>query len=209
MKKPPALCRGFFFVRTGRALQALSHLSRDDRLDAATDVEVADHFHPAWLARGCQVSENPIHRTLVENTVVAKAPEIQLETLQLEASRLWHVRDPDGAEVGCSAVQFVELFSVALYATHGTERRELVAVHANLVVAFSMRVRERLQQFRPCHWLVRVTVQFAGVRRASVVSSKLTGRTLRRSKPPRERRGGTAPGDIPGGSLLPAYRSRS
>src|SRR6478672_3733484 len=73
--------------------------SADDRLDSAANVEVADHLHPSGLAGLRQIVEDAIHSALVEDSVVAKAPEIELEALELQAHVAGYICDVDGSEI--------------------------------------------------------------------------------------------------------------
>src|SRR5687767_5588044 len=77
----------------------LSYPRCNHRFDAATNVEVANDLHRSWLGRGSQVVEYPIDRTLVEDAVVAVAPQVELEALELEAGLGRNVRDVDRSEV--------------------------------------------------------------------------------------------------------------
>src|SRR3954469_12323636 len=145
----------------GRRLRTFGSDSRaDDGLDAATDVEVADDFHPARVARPGQVIEDAIDGALVEDAVVAKAPEIQLEALELEADFTWDVGDVDGSEVGRAAPQGAQLISIALDAAKRTERSEFRALHRDLVVAAGIWVGKGLEKFGVGH---RERMQGAGL----------------------------------------------
>src|SRR5437870_2576874 len=77
-----AVIRAIRVIRDDRSCSALSgdsHARRDDRLDPAADVEVAHDLHARRLAGTGEVVEDPVHRALVEDPVVAEAPEIELE----------------------------------------------------------------------------------------------------------------------------------
>src|SRR5207249_1592680 len=94
-----------------------AHLCRDDRLDAAAYVEITGHLHPAWLRGRGQIVENAIHGALVENALVAEAPEIQLQTLEFETHLVGNVGDVDGAEVRRAAFEGTQLVRAALHTT--------------------------------------------------------------------------------------------
>ena len=81
-------------------------------------------IHRGFGAR-TEIIENAVHRALVEDPVVAKAPEIELETLELEADIARHVRDDDRAEVRRPALEQRELRRIALDTAERAERREL------------------------------------------------------------------------------------
>ena len=57
----------------------------NDGLDAAANVEVPNDLHPARLRDLRDVVENAVDCALVEDSVIAKAPEVELEALQLDA----------------------------------------------------------------------------------------------------------------------------
>src|SRR5204863_9124201 len=116
------------------AVTLRTHPCRDDRLDAAANVEVTDHLHPPRFRDARDVVENAVHGALVEDAVVAKAPEIELEALELDAAVSGHVRDVDDSEVRSAAAQLCELTCVSLDSTQRAERRELRAFHSDLVV---------------------------------------------------------------------------
>src|SRR5687767_3429635 len=131
----------------------------NNRLDPAPQVEVTDDLHPSRCCRGSKVIEYPVDRSLVEDPVVPEAPEIKLETLELEAELSRNVSDPDDPEIRRSTLELCELLGIRLYSAEWTERSELVAVHVYLVVAIRIRIRERLEKLRSWHSvLVRVVV---------------------------------------------------
>src|SRR6476646_6713178 len=70
---------------TPRVLHGRLDRGRNDGLDPAANVEVTRYLHPPCSTRGGEVVEDPVHRALIEDPVVAKAPEIELEALELEA----------------------------------------------------------------------------------------------------------------------------
>src|SRR5689334_6044941 len=115
----------------------------DDRLDAAANVEVTDYLHGLRLARLREIVEDAVHRTLVEDSVVAKAPQIQLQGLELETHFSGHVGDEDRAEIRGAPLQLLQLLGVGLDSTHRAQRRELVAFHMDLVVPLGIRIGER------------------------------------------------------------------
>ena len=88
--------------------------SRDDALDAAADVEVADDLHEARRAGRRQVVQDAVHCTFVEDAVVAVAPQIELEALQLQAEGGRHVGNADRAEIGGAALEQRELRGIGL-----------------------------------------------------------------------------------------------
>src|SRR5262249_51258039 len=124
---------------------------RDDRFDAAANVEIADHLHPPRFGQLGQIVENSIHRPLVEDPVVAKAPQIELETLELDTRVGWHIRDADGAEVRRAALKRFQLGGVRFDSAHWAQRREFVALHRDLIVASGVWIGERLEQIGSWH----------------------------------------------------------
>src|SRR5678816_2707853 len=119
----------------------------DDGFDSAADVEITDDLHPSRLGGGGEVIENAVHRALVEDAVVPKAPEVQLQTLELEADVAGHVRDDDRAEVRRPALEQRELAGIAFHTAERTEGRELGARHVDLVVPAGIRIWKRLEKF--------------------------------------------------------------
>src|SRR5687767_3433246 len=79
----------------------LSNASRNDGLDSPPDVEVADDLHGPRLSRLGKIVENAVHGALVEDAVVAEAPEVELQALELDADLTWHVGDVDRPKVRC------------------------------------------------------------------------------------------------------------
>jgi len=133
-------------VPSGFPLPA-SDSSSNDRFDSASNVEVANDFHSSRLRACAEIIENSIYRALVENPVVPKAPQIELETFQLDAHIARHIRDDDRAEIRRTAFEQRELTRITLDSTERTERRELRTRHVNLVVASRIWIRECLEQF--------------------------------------------------------------
>ena len=115
---------------------------RDHRFDAAASVEVTHHSHPLWRAAADQIIEYPVYRPFVEDSVVAEAPQIQLETFELDAFGSWYVRDTNRSEVRRTTLQQLQLGRVCLDATERAKRRELRAIHVDLVVAVRVRIVE-------------------------------------------------------------------
>src|SRR5690242_21894471 len=117
----------------------------DDRLDPAANVEITRHLHPPWSACGGEVVEDPVHRALVEDPVVAIAPEIELEALELEAEPVGHVVDEERPEIGSSARKLPDLLGIALDTTEWAQLREFRTLHADGVVPIGVRVLEGLE----------------------------------------------------------------
>src|SRR6476661_8677445 len=126
-------------------------LRRDHALDPATQVEVAHHDHRPRRARRNEIVENAVHRTLVEDPVVAKAPEIELEALELEARGRGIVRDANGGKIRRTTFEQRELLRITLDPAKRTERRELGGLHVDLVIPVRIRIGKRLEQFRLWH----------------------------------------------------------
>src|SRR5688572_12911041 len=124
---------------------------RDDRLDPAPDVEIPDHLHPGRIRARHQVLDDPVDRSLVEDSVVPEGPEIELEALELNADSGRDVGDPDDPEVGGTTLELLQLGSIGLNSAEGTERGELAAVHVNLVRAVGIGILECLEQLWSRH----------------------------------------------------------
>src|SRR5262245_17851535 len=71
----------------------------DHRVDAAADPEITHHGHAARPDRGHQVVEDAVGDVLVEVSLVAERPEVELQRLQLDAQARRDVLDADGREV--------------------------------------------------------------------------------------------------------------
>src|SRR5262249_7793071 len=72
----------------------------DRRGDSAAHGEIANDFHASRLGRGAQVVEDAVRDRLVEGALVAVAPQVELERLELDTKLIRHVLDPDAREVG-------------------------------------------------------------------------------------------------------------
>src|SRR4051794_32740152 len=59
----------------GPFLRSCADARRDDRLDAAADVEITDDLHPTWGARFREIVQDAVHCALVEDAIVPEAPE--------------------------------------------------------------------------------------------------------------------------------------
>src|SRR5687768_10638546 len=121
------------------------------RFHTAANVEIPDDAHPFRRHLVREVIEYPVDGALVENSVVAEAPEIQLEALELEAAFRGNVGDANRAEVGRTALEQRELLGVALYSTKRAKRRELRAVHVDLVVTVGIWIVEGLEEVGAGH----------------------------------------------------------
>src|SRR5450830_381694 len=86
--------------------------SGDHRLDHTTNIEVTQNFHPDGLHDGGQVVENAIHGALVEDAVVAKAPEVELEALQFDADSTGDVGDVHRRKVRSTTLELRQLGGV-------------------------------------------------------------------------------------------------
>src|SRR4051812_19480113 len=94
--------------------------------------ELADHPDPPGLTRRDQVVEDRVDRVFVEDPPVAIVEQVELQALELDASRRRDVGDHDGPEVGLAGL--------------GTDRRELRAGDLDLVLAVGELVREGFQR---------------------------------------------------------------
>src|SRR5579863_6159987 len=84
------------------------------RLDATADVEVTHDLDPGRMHPVREIVEDAVHRALVEDPVVPIAPEIELETLELETQVRGAIRDQDRSEIRRPALEQIELARVAL-----------------------------------------------------------------------------------------------
>ena len=123
----------------------------DHRLDPAPNIEVADNLHPAGLHRSAKVIQDPVDRALIEDRRIAEAPEVELETLQLDAALGRYVRDVDDSKIRRPSLQQRQFRSVRLHTAQRTKRREFLTFHPNLIRAFGVRIGEGLEQLGAWH----------------------------------------------------------
>ena len=94
-------------------------------------VKAATSFMSAGLQHGDEVVENAVGDVLVENALVAKALQIHLQALQLDALLVGRVGERERAEIGLAGL--------------GTNRRELGADDFDDVIAAGKLVVECFQ----------------------------------------------------------------
>lgn len=80
-------------------------LGGDDAVNAAADAPRRLHHHPLRATASYHVVENAIGDVLVENALVTKALQIDLETLQLDAFLISHVGNSQGCEIGLTGLR--------------------------------------------------------------------------------------------------------
>src|SRR5262245_48659664 len=80
---------------------SLCPLVRDghDRVNSASNEEIADDLEEARLQELREVGDDPIRDRLVEVPLVAERPEVQLERLQLDAGQVGNVTDRHRGEI--------------------------------------------------------------------------------------------------------------
>src|SRR3954466_4593813 len=103
----------------------------DDRVDSAADEEISGDFAAARLQCRDEIVEDPVGDGLVERALVAVAPEVELEALELHAELAGHVADADGREVRLPR--------------HRAEAGELRRLEADLVLAIRLRIGKGLE----------------------------------------------------------------
>src|SRR4051794_36893046 len=74
-------------------------LDLDGRVDTAPHQPVRLHNEPAWCDDGIEVVSDAIRDVLVIRALLAKAPQVELQRLELHDRLVRHVRDRDGGEV--------------------------------------------------------------------------------------------------------------
>src|SRR5262249_34900541 len=99
--------------------------------DAATNREITDHLQAAGAHGGDHVVEDPVGHGFVEGALIAIAPEVELERLELDTELVRNVLNPDGGKVRLPRER--------------AKAREFRAVEGNQVVAFGARIGERLE----------------------------------------------------------------
>src|SRR5262249_11160600 len=92
-------------------------LGDDVGVDAAAHVPYTGQAHAARPGRGDQVVEDAVGHGLVEGALVAVAPDVELERLELDAGLVRHVLQVQGGEVGLAG--------------HGADTGELGHAHAD------------------------------------------------------------------------------
>ncbi len=85
--------------RLGRLPAGLAVLGDNRGPDAAADIEAAAQAHEARAAGGYEVVEDAIGHVLVEMTLVAERPDIELECLELEAEPIGDVLEFQRREI--------------------------------------------------------------------------------------------------------------
>ena len=101
-------------------------------LDISADVKVAFNFYVQRIAGGDEVFQDDVDHVLVEDLHVPEGVDVELQTLQLDATLVGNVRDPDRGEVG-------EVGERA-------DRRELGDLEINLDFAARKLVRKRVER---------------------------------------------------------------
>ena len=104
-----------------------AHASANYGLYSPADIEIASHSHETRFGAGAQIVQNSIHRALIEDPIVAKAPQIELKTLQLNADIARDIYDIDEPEVGSASPKERQFGRVAFNATDGAQRRKFRA----------------------------------------------------------------------------------
>jgi hypothetical protein len=117
----------------------------DGRMDAAADVEVADHRHGLGMARTHEIIENLIDNRLVKSAFVAIRPKVEFKRLQLDAERRRNIADADCGEIRLARSR--------------TDTSKLRAFHVDFIVSLRARVREGFQLFAglSCHCACTLT----------------------------------------------------
>src|SRR5580765_8622565 len=112
---------------------------RDRRMNAAANIEIADHSHFARLARLNEIVENLVDHGFVESAFVAIGPQIELQRFKLDTELIGNVMDSDRGKIRLSRAR--------------TNTGELGTFHVNLIVALRSWVGEGLELFTRlgCH----------------------------------------------------------
>src|SRR5438270_6663460 len=123
----------------------------DHRFHPTAHVEITHHTHPFRRRARNQIVENTIHCSLVKNPVVPVAPQIKLEALELQTFRAGNICNTNCPEIRRATLEQCELFRVTLDSAKRAERRELRAVHVDLVVTVGVRIVKCLEELWPWH----------------------------------------------------------
>lgn len=106
-------------------------LGGDDGVDPSADLEVAHDRHLSGFDGTDQVVQDPVGHVLVEMTLVAKRPQVELQGLQFDAKKVRDVANCEGGEVRLPGLR--------------AQASELGAGEMDLVIPPRLRVGERLQ----------------------------------------------------------------
>lgn len=71
----------------------------NDRMDAASNIEVGDQLHGARPACLHEVVQDPVGYGLMEVALVPEGPEIELERLQLDTQPVRDIGQREGREI--------------------------------------------------------------------------------------------------------------
>src|SRR4029079_3051894 len=102
------------------------------RADPAPRREAGDEPEAARSEGGDEIVENAVGHVLVEDAFVAKALQVELQALELDALSVWGVGDRQRAEIGL--------------ARHGADRREFGADDFDGVIAAGKLIVESFQE---------------------------------------------------------------
>ncbi len=116
------------------AVGVLAVSGADGRLDAASDGEVPDHFHPARRGRRDEIVQDAVGHVLVKRALVPIGPDVELDGFELDEKLVGHVSDANGGEVRLARA--------------GAEAGELRDLEAHLVIPVRMRVGHDLDLLR-------------------------------------------------------------
>src|SRR5262245_39655086 len=105
----------------------------DDRgVDAAAHVESGRETHETWRDGGNQVLEDLVGDRLVKRAAIAERPDIELERLELHASRVGYVLEIERGEIRLPGAR--------------AQTREFRDRHPDRVIALALRVGESLER---------------------------------------------------------------
>jgi hypothetical protein len=112
---------------------------RDRRMNAAANIEIADHGHFARLARLNEIVENLVDHGFVESAFVAIGPQIELQRFKLDTELIGNVMDSDRGKIRLSRAR--------------TNTGELGTFHVNFIVALRPWIGKGLELFTRlgCH----------------------------------------------------------
>src|SRR5712691_3240556 len=102
-------------------------IARSDRGgDPAPDVPDRRNAEASWLKAFDQVVQDRVRNIFMKDAFVAEAPQVELQALQLQDLRSWHIGDGEDRKVGLAG--------------HRADAREFRADALNLIVPIGMRV---------------------------------------------------------------------
>ena len=127
-------------------------------LDVSADVKVAFDVYAQWIAGGDEVFQDDIDHVLVEDLHVPEGVYVELQSLELDATFVRNIRDPDRREVG--------------KVRERADRRELGNLEIDFDFAAGKLVRKRFQR-KQVHLRARRRLNIGYSHRATILTEHM------------------------------------